>query len=353
MSYPTAAGFWQGIVPPQRLYARRRFLGVALDPPDFEAGSWTGAGKALYDPDHREFLLTARPRSAREGVRGFAADVYRSADGEAFRLAARITKEEVVEVSGTAIHSIEGTQLLKNPATDEWHLYLSVDTGGGFVWGGVKWETLLLTAPDLCGPWRSHGLVLRNDHDYDAAQARDATIDIVDGRWTCIYKAKDEKRDERPALATSLDGITWTKHGPLSIDGADSVAFLSGTIFAAPTGPVFMGLQTKLDDSRQTKDDVTYADEHKIGHGGGPPPRFFARRLDTAAGNLETIFETEWLPLSPYEHAVHPLLGYSSLVYDPDRLRVLWYVEAIDKELTRSIGLNETVERVLVYESRL
>lgn len=341
---------YHGFTPPQLIYANRRFAGIALDPPDFKPGSWIGAGKAIYVPGG-EFLLTARPRTAAEGVRGFAANIYASRNGIDFRMVAGLTKETASEVSGVALHSIEGTQLLKSPETGLWHFYLSVDTGGEFVWGGVKWETLLLTAASLDGPWRSHGLVLKNDAEYDAAQARDSTIDIVDGRWLCLYKAKDANRDERPALAVSTDGVKWTKKGPLTIDGTEFVGFLNGTIFAGAGGPIFVGVRTRLDDSRQKKDGVVYADEHGIGHGGGPPVRFVAYRLDESARDLVTIYDTEWTPLSPFEHREHSLLGYSTIVFDPLRRRYLTYVEAIDPELTEAIGINSTVERLLVYES--
>ena len=67
--------------------------------------------------------------------------------------------------------------------------------------------------------------------------------------------------------------------------------------------------------------------------------------------NLETIFCVQWTPQSEYEHKRHPLLGYTSLVYDSIGNRILIYLEAIDRELTRQMGLNETVERVILYEA--
>ena len=75
---------WHGIVPPQLIYARRRYLGVVLQPPNENPGSWTGAGKALYDPAGKRFLLSTRPRKADEGVRGYAAQVIPPAADDAF-----------------------------------------------------------------------------------------------------------------------------------------------------------------------------------------------------------------------------------------------------------------------------
>ena len=78
-----------------------------------------------------------------------------------------------------------------------------------------------------------------------------------------------------------------------------------------------------------------------------------ALQLDYRNRNLELIFRAPWDVRSPYEHKDHPVLGYASLVYDPIRNRVLIYVEAIDGTLTKKIGINETVERLLVYETVL
>ncbi len=333
------------------MFRRRRFLGIVLEPPDYAPGSWIGAGKAIQWEETGDIILTARPRIAARKARGYAANICRSRDGTSFELVHSIHKEEASSLSDLGLHSIEGTQLLRNPNDDRWHLYLSVDTGDDFVWGGVNWETLLLTARSLEGPWRSEGIVLRNGNGYDAAQARDATIDIVDGKWLAVYKAKDSGRRERPALATSSDGISFRKAGPLTVDGVDHLGFLSGTIFPGVDAPLFVGLETELSDSREKNDVVVYADEHGIGHGGGPPPTFVAYGLHLKQRNLESIFRARWTPLSDYEHREHPLLGYSSLLSLPEKGVIMMYLEAIDPRHTRAIGLNETVERLLVYES--
>jgi hypothetical protein len=343
---------WLGFPPPQRLFSGRRFLGVALDPPNELPGSWIGAGKAMFLEEDRRFLLTARPRKVEGDVRGFAAQVFTSEDGVEFNFLSEVTAKKVQETSGIPIHSIEGTQLLRNPATGLWHFFLSCDTGDTFVWGGVQWETVLLTSSNLNGPWKSEGKVLPNGDGFDACQARDSSIDIVDGLWICLYKAKDTNRQERPALATSLDGMEWTKHGPLTVDGEDRIAFLSGSFFPCSQGPMFLGIETQLADSRQRKADVVYADEHGIGHGGGSTPHFVAYLLHRREADLETIYRAPWQPGSEFEHSEHPLLGYSSLAYDPSEDRILAYLEAIDPRKSRAIGLNETVERTVVYEMR-
>jgi hypothetical protein len=341
----------QNIPSPRFLFENRSFVSVALDPPDFEPGSWIGAGKAIYDEQIGSFVITARPRRAWENVRGYACNIYTSPEGTTLTLRRSVTKEEVQALAEMPVQSIEGTQLLRNPDDGRWHLFVSVDTGEDFIWGGVQWETILLTSDSLDGPWEYEGKVLGNDELYDAHQARDATVDIVNGSWLCLYKAKDSRREERPALATSSDGVNFQKHGTLTIDGSDTLAFLSGTIFPHGSGERFIGLRVQLSDSRNRRTGVVYADEHGIGHGGGPAARFVAYDLDRDNMDLRTVFDETWTPLSPYEHGSHPLLGYSSLVLDPDRGRILIYLESIDPDLSRAIGINETVERLIVYQT--
>jgi hypothetical protein len=337
------------MVPPQYVFSQRRFKAVALDPPDFKPGSWVGAGNCLFDGETRGFLLTARLRKAEKQARGFAANIYRSQDGEGFELVESICKREIAEKSGLEIQSLEGLQLLKDPLTGNWHFYISVNTDEDFVWGGIHWQTCLLIADRIEGPWRPAGLVLKNDQPYDAHQARDINIGIVDGRWYCLYKARDAEHKVRTALAISADGIAWRKLGPLSVDGRGQRAWVSGTFFGGAGGALFLGLERVESDRPEV--DVVYADEHKVGHGGGPARDFVAYTLDYRNRNLELVFRAPWDVRSPYEHRDHPVLGYASLVYDPIRNRILTYVEAIDGTLTERIGINETVERLLVYET--
>ena len=113
-----------------------------------------------------------------------------------------------------------------------------------------------------------------------------------------------------------------------------------------------MGICTELVDSRRRDANVAYADGYGVGHGGGPKPTFVAYEIDRERMNLEPLFSEEWVPLSNYEHPEHPLLGYASLLDDQNADRLLIYLESIDPEFTKAIGLNETVERTIVYESR-
>ena len=136
------------------------------------------------------------------------------------------------------------------------------------------------------------------------------------------------------------------------MDGSDRLAFLSGTIFAGSDRPLFMGLERPQGDPL-AHIGKGHPDQRGLLHGTGSSPSFVAYNLDCSNLNLETVFRSPWVAGSPYEHQQRPLLGYSSLLYDPLKHRMLNYVEAIDARLTSQITLNGTVERVLLYETRL
>ncbi|MEM3078778.1 MAG: hypothetical protein QXF21_00490, partial [Thermoproteota archaeon] len=138
---------WYGLYPPQAIFSKRRFRRVILDPPNFNPGSWCGAGKMWIDEDNGEYWLTSRPREMREMRRGYAVEIYRSRDGENYDIVTWITKEELSEMTKTQILSIENQQLLKDPSTGRYHLYLSLNVSRenilveGKPFTESRWET--------------------------------------------------------------------------------------------------------------------------------------------------------------------------------------------------------------------
>jgi len=331
---------WQGLYPPQSIFGRRRFRRVLLDPPNFNPGSWCGAGKLWIDRGNGEYWLTSRPREG--GLRrGYAVDIYGSGNGEDFSLAASITKEELAGICGKEVHSIEGQQLLRDPLTGLYFLYLSVDTAKENVAGGTdrvyesRWETYLMTSEDPNGPWKGGCFALVGDADYDNGEARDATIDVVDGRYIALYKArKAGTMKVHMALALSSDGRKWSKLGELTVDGEPQRDFflLSGSILSGCTGPIFIGTKTTdvIKGAALTKHFAAYAIDH--------------RRL-----NLETIFEALWIPGSRYEHGEYPIHTYACLAHDSIKDRWLTAIEAVDPTLSIEPGLNSEVDRLLLY----
>ncbi len=331
---------WYGLYPPQAVFHGRKFRKVLLNPPNFNPGSWCGAGKLWIDEENEEYLLTSRPRDG-EVRRGYAVEIYRSRDGESYDLLFWISKEELSEISGATVQSIENQQLLKDPATGKYFLYLSVDVAKENIAGrddkihtGV-WETYLMTAEDPAGPWNGEGFVLRGDTTYDSGEARDATIDIVDGRYIALYKARKAGSSiVHTALALSSDGKNWIKIGKLKIDGEPQPNYflLNGSIMSGCSGPVFIGTKTT---------DVV--------KGAALTRHFAAYLIDWRGLNLETIFEARWIPGSIYEHEQYPIHTYADIVYDNLKDRWLILIEAVDPTYSREPGLNLEVDRVLLY----
>jgi len=315
-----------------------------LDPPDFEPGSWCGAGKLWIDEDSEEYWLTSRPRKGAE-LRGYAVEIYRSRDGENFSLVTWITKDELSEIVGERVQSIENQQLLRDPNTGLYHLYLSIDVYRENVAGDAsrvyesKWETYLLTSDDPSGPWRGEGFALRGDMDYDSGESRDCTIDIIDGRYICLYKARKSGTSRvNMALATSSDGKRWVKAGILRINGEAQPDYLmlNGSIIAGCTGPIYVGTVTT---------DVV--------KGAGLTKRFAAFVIDYRNVNLEEIFIADWKPGSRFEHPEYPIHTYSNVVYDPIKDNWLIIIEAVDPTKSKEPGLNLEVDRLLLYTSKV
>ncbi|MEM2598492.1 MAG: hypothetical protein QW482_02125 [Thermoproteota archaeon] len=337
---------WYGLYPPQAIFSKRRFRRVILDPPNFNPGSWCGAGKMWIDEDNGEYWLTSRPREMREMRRGYAVEIYRSRDGENYDIVTWITKEELSEMTKTQILSIENQQLLKDPLTGRYHLYLSLNVSRenlvveGKAFTESRWETFLLTSEDPSGSWEPEGFVIRGSEDYDGGEARDATIDIVDGRYFCLYKArKAGTAIVKTALAVSTDGKSWIKLGVPTVDGKSQPDFflLSGSIIPGSTGLVFIGTKT-LDVIR----------------GNALTKHFVAYSMDLARLNLETVFEKIWTPLSRFEHVEYPIHTYAQAVFDRIRGdRWLIWVEAVDPTHTRELGWSTQVDRLVLYTSEM
>ena len=316
---------WRGPdIRPQDIYLRRAFNRVVLDPPEFEPGSWRGAGNCIKDEKSGLFWLVTRPRTRER--RGYCFELYSSKGGDDFSLRGTTAKEELSQLLGNEVLSIEGQQLLSDPLSDLYYLYLAVDIGH-------RWQTALLSSDDPLGPWKFEGLVLRRDHDYDSFEARDATVGVVGGQYLAIYKASDGNR-VNAALAVSSDGKTWDKRGSLKLGGQHQPAyhFLYGNIVPSEHGPLFIGFESA--------DVLNKAAISK---------RFVSYLVNEEAVNLLPVFLTTWEPLSSFERTDFPIHSYGDLVHDPDRSRILFFIEAIDPEHSAEVGLNLEVDRVLSY----
>ncbi|RLF18029.1 MAG: hypothetical protein DRN06_02515 [Thermoprotei archaeon] len=319
---------WIGALPSSYILSTRRFKKVVLEPPDYNPGSWIGAGNAILHEG--EFLLAARPRKWPE--RGFAANVYASRNGEDYTLRSSISKEELAEMAGTPVRSIEGLQLLVDPYTQNYRLYVSVDATE--VRG---WDTVLLESDDPAGPWEFKGFVLRRGRSYDSREARDATITVIDGLYVALYKANDGSRVNM-ALAVSHDGVEWEKLGLLKLDGRPQPGYL------LLYGTVLPGIMAPILYSFETVNVVKGAALSKI---------FASYLLDLRDMNLVTLHKAPWTPMSEFEREDYPVHTYVDLLYDSDRSRLLVYLEAVDPKYSKEPGLNLEVDRLILYEVKL
>jgi len=311
-------------ITPQEIYRNRVFKKVVLEPPDHNPGSWRGAGKVIYDTENEEYIMTCRPRKARP-ERGYAVEIYTSTDGENYRRIKTLTRDELKEKSGLPIISIEAQQILRDPATNLFYLYIAIDVGR-------NWDTLLMVSDDLKGEWESKGVVLQRDRPYDSREARDTVIDIINGLYICLYKASSGQRTNM-GLAISSDGIEWRKIGllPVLTKYVPQYFVLYGDIYPTPLGPLFIGCEsTRV---------VNWA--HVADY-------FSSYLIDIVSGTLIEVYRTKWEPLSEYENRDAPIHGYMNVFHDYLNERFLLYVEAI---APGEIGTEKEFDRVILYES--
>jgi len=85
------------MVDPQSVFRLKKFVGVVLDPPSFDPGSWRGAGDLLIDSINREYWLSCRPRVV--GRRGYSLEIWYSTNGDNYTLTNFISKEEVSDIA--------------------------------------------------------------------------------------------------------------------------------------------------------------------------------------------------------------------------------------------------------------
>lgn len=83
--------------------------------------------------------------------------------------------------------------------------------------------------------WEYQGTVLQRGEDYDSAIASFPTVsyDEASGQWTMLYQGQDEAGADTICLATSEDGLSWDKQGPI-IEPGDA-GWVSAVDVGTPT----------------------------------------------------------------------------------------------------------------------
>jgi hypothetical protein len=177
---------------------------VVVAPDGSGQGTWVGGPCAVLDGD--EVVLAYRMRRPVGSGRGHAIVIARSADGENFQAIQTITKDDVADAE-----SLERPALAVTP-DGKWRLFLSCATPGTKHW---RVEVLEAAAPGEFDPGQRSVML-----PGDATRAvKDPVIKQVNGEWhmwACIHPLTDPASTDRmwSEYATSLDGLSWTWHGP-------------------------------------------------------------------------------------------------------------------------------------------
>jgi hypothetical protein len=66
---------------------------------------------------------------------------------------------------------------------------------------------------------------------------------------------------------------------------------------------------------------------------------------------LKKLLQSKWKIESIYEHSEYPIHTYSNTVYDPLKERWMILIEAVDPTISKELGLNLEVDRILLYEN--
>src|SRR5690606_1323207 len=103
-------------------------------------------------------------------------------------------------------------------ALDRYYLWYSTNHDAGP--GGVY----LATAPALEGPWTDRGLVFVDTVEGNQTETPSVLWNEATGTFHMYYHQNGLGNTQSTALATSPDGVTWTRVGKV-IDVPDTVSF--------------------------------------------------------------------------------------------------------------------------------
>jgi hypothetical protein len=175
---------------------------VVLPAPGTGPGRWVGAPSAVLEDDG-SFVVAYRLRATDEDVA--TVTVARSSDGVALEPIVTFDKDQFGAMS------LERPALVRLPDRS-WRLYVCCATPGS-----KHWWIDALDAADLASladaPART---VFAGDAAWGV---KDPVIRIVNGRWRawiCSHPLDipDEEDRMTTMYANSIDGLTWTWHGP-------------------------------------------------------------------------------------------------------------------------------------------
>jgi len=163
-----------------------------------EEGHWVGA-PCVVDYDGATYLGV---RERTPDARGHRVSIYRRTG--------RTSYEQVAAVSADALGvvSVERPALVPDPRGPDLHLYLPVDHGSN------EWTIQKLDGvddPAEFDPETARDVLRPRAGESDCATVKDPLVVTVGGRYHMYYSGHDS-RSEQAHLATSVDGVTWTRH---------------------------------------------------------------------------------------------------------------------------------------------
>ena len=169
-----------------------------FEPSVGEEGHWVGA-PCVVDYDE-ETYLAVRERTPEERGRGVTI----------YRRTGRTSYQQIAEVSAESLDvvSVERPALVPDPRGRELHLYLPVDHGSN-EWTIQKLDGVV--DPRAFDPATACTVLGPRAGESDCATVKDPLVVTVGGRYYMFYAGHDAQ-SEQAHLATSVDGVTWTRH---------------------------------------------------------------------------------------------------------------------------------------------
>ena len=169
---------------------------TVFDPGTGGEGNWVGAPSAVTH-DGRTFLALRRRTAER---RGHVVEIYERRGRRYERLTA-LTAEDL------DVASVERPALLTDPRSGALKLYLPVDHGEND-WTIQKFDDV--AEPADFDPATATDVLRPRPGSSDAESVKDPYVLTVGPRYYLYYSGHDG-RSEQAHLATSDDGVTWTR----------------------------------------------------------------------------------------------------------------------------------------------
>jgi hypothetical protein len=314
-----------------KMFENLKFKKIILQPPNKKPGSFRGAGALLIDG--KDYWLTSRTRTAEK--RGYEVEIYHSKNGYDFSSIKTISRKQMEEFTGNKISSIEAQQIIRDPKTGKFYMYVSIDLIDNKY--PHMWVVLLLIANKPSGKWINGGIVMYPKEPFNTV--KDCNIGIFNGRYIALCKAYiDKDKKLFTTLYTSSDGIKWKYSGIPTFNGKKqkSIFALDGSIYKFNNKIFVIG----------TKEEI-------FTRGLTTTNRLCIMELDLSKKDIKTVVSEKWKHLSNYERKNYPIHTYFTAV--PDYAAGEWKViaEITDPRYTKKLGVFDVVDNVIMYTSTL